>query len=196
MNESEIDGVIIKKRWLVPQLGLNAGTVYQGRPVGNSPEFMPLDNSLNADITRSHDFHCRATASLHKDDPRRFSMATPKTISQGIHRLFQCDESQEGVPSSSRIIHDCDQVWDSMETVLAHDGAVVEDLCNRNGICYRRIGEEKRGGFRAKNEYSWDDWVEPMALTAINEIQLGIISNDIVEQTSDNDSSSTGTSDS
>ncbi len=89
MNESEIDGVIIKKIWLVPQLGLNAGTVYEGRPVGNSPEFMPLENSLNADTTRSHDVHCRATAKLHKDDPRRFIMATPRTISQGILSLFR-----------------------------------------------------------------------------------------------------------
>ena len=56
------------------------------------------------------------------------------------------------------------------------------------------IDEEKRGGFHAKNEYSWDEWVKPMALTAIHEIQLGVISNDFIEQTSDNDSLSTGTS--
>ena len=29
-----------------------------GRPVGNLPEFMPLDNSLNADIKRLHDKYC------------------------------------------------------------------------------------------------------------------------------------------
>ena len=178
----------------MPQLGLNAGTVYEGRPVGNSPEFMPLDNSLNADITRSHDFHCRATAKLHKDDPRRFSMATPRTISQGIHRLFECDENQEGVPSSSRIIHDCDQVWDSMETVLAHGGAVVEDLCNRNGIRYRKIGPEKRGGARIKNEYSWDEWVEPMAQAAILEIQSDMVRNDFEVQGSDDNDPTSGTS--
>ena len=143
-------------------MGLKAGTVYQGRPVGNSPEFMPLDNSLNAGITSSHDFHCQATASLHKDDPRRFSMATPKTISQGIHRLFQCDESQEGVPSSSQIIHDCDQVWESMWTVYKHKGAIVENLGNRNGIRYRAIGTDKRGGSRTKGEYTWNGWVEPI----------------------------------
>ena len=40
-------------RWLLPMNGLQEGTTYAGRPVGNSPEFMPLDNSLNRDI-----LHC------------------------------------------------------------------------------------------------------------------------------------------
>ena len=37
-------------RSLLPMNGLQGGTPYAGRPVGNSPEFMPLDNSLNRDI--------------------------------------------------------------------------------------------------------------------------------------------------
>ena len=37
-------------RWLLPMNGLEYGTPYDGRPVGNIPEFMPLDNSLNRDI--------------------------------------------------------------------------------------------------------------------------------------------------
>ena len=40
-------------RWLMPMNGLQDGTPYSGRPVGNSPEFMPLDNNLNRDI-----LHC------------------------------------------------------------------------------------------------------------------------------------------
>ena len=34
-------------RWLLPMNGLQDGTPYDGRPVGNSPEFIPLDNILN-----------------------------------------------------------------------------------------------------------------------------------------------------
>ena len=45
-------------RWLLPMNGLQEGTPYYGRPVGNSPEFMPLDNSLNRDILHSLSFHC------------------------------------------------------------------------------------------------------------------------------------------
>ena len=36
--------------WLLPLNGLQDGTPNAGRPVGNSPKFMPLDNSLNRDI--------------------------------------------------------------------------------------------------------------------------------------------------
>ena len=45
-------------RWLLPMNGLQDGTPYSGRPVDNSPEFMPLDNSLNRDILHSLRFHC------------------------------------------------------------------------------------------------------------------------------------------
>ena len=45
-------------RWLLPMNELQDGTTYAGRPVGNSPEFMPLYNSLNRDILHSLRFHC------------------------------------------------------------------------------------------------------------------------------------------
>ena len=45
-------------RWLLPMNGLQDGTPYPGRPVVNSPEFMPLDNSLNRAILQSLCFHC------------------------------------------------------------------------------------------------------------------------------------------
>ena len=84
MEKTVIDGVSIKDRWLVPQNGVNGGTVYEGRPVGNSPEFMPLDNSLNADIKRSHDYHCAVTWHCATGDRRKFSMSTPRLIARGI----------------------------------------------------------------------------------------------------------------
>ena len=118
---------------------------------------MPLDNSLNADITRSHDHHCRATATLHKNDPRKFSMATPKMISRGIHRLFECADSEEGVPNSSRIKSDCDRAWKAMWIVYQHKGAIVEDLVDRNGHCYRNSGTGKQGGKRIKSERNEDN---------------------------------------
>ena len=45
-------------RWLLPMNVLQDGTPYTGSPVGNSPEFMPLDNSLNRDILHCLRFHC------------------------------------------------------------------------------------------------------------------------------------------
>ena len=44
--------------WLLHMNVLKDGTLYAGRPVGNIPEFMPLDNSLNRDILHSLRFHC------------------------------------------------------------------------------------------------------------------------------------------
>ena len=37
-------------KWLIPLNGMQYGTPYAGRPVGNIPKLMPLDNSLNRDI--------------------------------------------------------------------------------------------------------------------------------------------------
>ena len=45
-------------RWFLPMNVLQDGTHYYGRPVGNSPEFMPLDNSHNRDISHSLRSHC------------------------------------------------------------------------------------------------------------------------------------------
>ena len=44
-------------RWLLPLNGMQNWTPYAGRPVGNSPEFMTLDNSLNRDVLHSLRMH-------------------------------------------------------------------------------------------------------------------------------------------
>ena len=44
-------------RWLIPLNGLQDWNLYAGSPVGNSPEFMPLDNSLKHDILNSLRMH-------------------------------------------------------------------------------------------------------------------------------------------
>ena len=76
VKKTKTDGVSIENRWLVLQNGVNDGTIYKGRPVGNSPEFMPLDNSLNAYVNHSYNYHCVMTSHLHKMDPRNFSLQT------------------------------------------------------------------------------------------------------------------------
>ena len=43
--------------WLLPLNGLQDGTPYSVRPVGNNPELMPLDNSLNHDTWHSLRMH-------------------------------------------------------------------------------------------------------------------------------------------
>ena len=78
-------------RWLLPMNGLQDGTPYSGRPVGNSPKFMPLDNSLNRDILHSLRFHFVLSrfvldGEVTDEEERNvcFSFSTQKEISRGL----------------------------------------------------------------------------------------------------------------
>ena len=50
MKRTDCYGMSVYDRWLKPLNDVNINTAYHGRYVGNSPEFMPLDNSLNFDL--------------------------------------------------------------------------------------------------------------------------------------------------
>lgn len=50
MRKKYFKGIRCIDRWLLPRNGVNKNTPYDGRCVGNSPEMMPLDNSLNNDL--------------------------------------------------------------------------------------------------------------------------------------------------
>ena len=74
--------------------GLQDRTTYYGRPVGNSPEFMPLDNSFNRDILQSLRFHCLLSRFMldregtdKEERNMRFSFSTPKEISRVLKRI-------------------------------------------------------------------------------------------------------------
>ena len=118
-------------------------------PLISGPEFMPLDCSLFSDLVRSLQVHARLTASLAVTDDRKFSMATPKTVSKAIRRLW--DPINGGVPSSERIVQDiqrCSQ--DHVKQVIEAKGAIVPGIGSRNGHRKRPTGG-KRGGARTKN---------------------------------------------
>ena len=81
-------------------------------PVGNSPEFMPLDNSLNRDILHCLSFHCILSrfvldGEVNDKEERNihFSFSTPREIARGMKRIW---ESKMGTPSSMQIIEDVD----------------------------------------------------------------------------------------
>jgi len=139
------------KRWLIPQLGLNDDiSSFGGRPVGNRPEFMPLDNSLNNDIQLCLSLHCAITAHLPDDDPRKFSMATPNTIVKGILRIYG---TEGNVPCSSRIVTDCDKALTAFGKVYEAGGKMVRELCSRSGHRNHAAGRNTDGwgGLRVKN---------------------------------------------
>ena len=71
--------------WLLPMNGLQDGTPYAGLPVDNSPEFMPLDNSMNRDTLHSLRFHCVLSRFVldgegtdEEERNMKFSFSTPR----------------------------------------------------------------------------------------------------------------------
>ena len=104
-----------KARWLVPKNDLNIGTRFHRKPVGNRLEFMPLDNSLNANIKRAHNHHVAVTLNLPMDEDRKFYNCKPRLISRGIKKLVE--STSTSFPSSKGIINDCDNAFDAMWTI-------------------------------------------------------------------------------
>ena len=210
MEGREINGSNCAKKWLVPINGCNGGTKYENRMVGNSPEFMPMDMSLNWDVKSSHNFHCAITSDLDEEDERKFSMKTPKMIARGIKRLFEYHLPAEGVPCSSRIIHDCDQALRAMKIVCDHRGAIIPGLANRNSHRYTSDGTNRQGGIREKCYVLAEGrWLHPIVSTLRDEKQANILAkfeslhdsevedvmfsdaNSVATENSDNDSSLT-----
>ena len=129
-------------RRLVPQNYLNKGTIFWGRPIGNFPEFMPLDNYLNQDIIMSHRYHCAVTYHLHVDNNQKVSLRTPQLIARGIKRIM---EVEIGVLSPSCIQQDYRLVITNMAVVYHTNGKMVLGLENRNGHRADKAGSNKWG---------------------------------------------------
>ena len=136
---------------------LQDGTPYDGRPVGNIPEFMPLYNSLNRDILHSLRFHCVLSRFLldgegtyEEERNMRFSFYAPKEITRGLKRIW---ESKLGAPSSARIIQYVNLALKALEIVYRANGDAVEGLADRNGHRRKVVGEGNSvswGGSRTK----------------------------------------------
>ena len=127
----EAEGVPYLEQWILPSsdlydnLLIQARNVYQGKPVGNSPEFMPLDCHLNQDLHLSHNYHATITQHLEDDNPMKFDGSTPKRSSHSYHRLFH---PETGVaPTSNRILQDVTRVISSLEQVLDAKRCIINE---------------------------------------------------------------------
>jgi hypothetical protein len=134
------------KMWITPQLRCNAGTPFAGRPVGNSPELMPLDCSLNKDVDDSLRLHVVLTKTYAEDDTRKFSFSTPTRLERSYRRVLT------GSPIGARIIQDVERcMGPHLRKIIEYKGAVVPNLGSRAG--HRTDGSagiNKRGGRRTK----------------------------------------------
>ena len=151
----------ILNRWIRPVLGLNdeiivtdadgkvkKSTRYKGRPVGDCPELMPLDNSLFRDLRTSVDQHVGITSMLPRDDKRRFSKATPKLIIETINRIWDPDNGVS--PRPDRIVQDIERLKENIAIVIEAEGAIVTDVVDRNG--HRRKKSNGQKQYRPKKE--------------------------------------------
>ena len=110
--------------------GFQDGTPYAGRPVGNSPEFMPLDNSLNRDILHCLRFHCVLSRFVldregtdEEERNMKLILSTSREIARGMKRIW---DSIMGTPYSARIIEDVDLALKALEIVYLANGTAVE----------------------------------------------------------------------
>ena len=83
----------------------------------------------------------------------------------------------DGVPSSKRIIEDCDRALDSMRTVMEHRGAIVPGLANRNGHRYSKSGTKSHGGATVKKEeLQRCKWIHPLIIEIKDDRRKEIVS--------------------
>ena len=150
------------KRWLLPVGPCNEGTCYFGRPVGNSPEIMPWDCSLNHDVHCCVEFYsaiCKWIPEDHPLYPQRFSKSSTKVMLRSYLRILDPDT---GVcPSSDRIVQDIGKAWgDHLDMICGKNGGAVPGIGNRVGR--RKLeGVKKRGGKRVKGEWKMLDNLHP-----------------------------------
>ena len=156
----------LKEHWILPEHDLNSErSRFFGHPVGNSPELMIMDCSLNKDVQDELRRHVIYTAHLPEDDCRKFSMSTPLRLAHAVKRIYK------NSLSSKRIIQDTDKKQVSIQQIFEAKGIMLQNIGNRNG---RRSEESRsenlnrRGGARVRmvddiNPHIWvhEDAVVP-----------------------------------
>ena len=128
---------------------LNKRTLYHQRPVGNSPEFIPLDDSLNNDIKLSHINNCLVGSHLRIDEEGKMFMKTPALIERGICRIW---DDAEGPTSSEQMICNIEKAIDIFEVVYNAKGSIVSSLCDGNEHRYSTASTNQHGGKQVKSE--------------------------------------------
>lgn len=153
-------------RWITPLNGLHQDqsglSAYHNRPVGDHPENMPWDNSLNRDVHLAVDLHVQYTSSYTEDDNEcKFSLSTPKRASYAYRRILH--PLTGTAPSSERILHDVRLVFPNLLNVHEAKGKKDTTLVKNQGNRWVRSEVEQRGGRQTKRSYS-DFVLHPHAL--------------------------------
>lgn len=143
---------------------------YEGKLTGDTPEFMPLDANLFSDLETAVMWNVAGTRSLPREDPDRFCLATPHDCWSAVTRTW------EHAPTSKRIVEDIQRVFESIDTVVEHEGKAVDFKKLRHG---RRLAdhdaEEGRVKKRTKllkndNDFDFLGCLHPAAIRNIDNI--------------------------
>jgi len=145
-------------RWIKPEQGLSSGTIFAGRPPGNSPELMPLDASLNKDVDDCVGRQVAACACLKpgmEGYAERFSRATPKLQTEAYLRVFDPSLGPDaGAPLGSRICQDVGKFLVALSAIRDARGTCVPGLCSRSGPrAAASTGLGQHGGHRVKRAH-------------------------------------------
>jgi len=124
-----------KTRMLGPQGDTNQNDAhYKDRPVGNSPEVMPLDNNLNADLVYGHSLHIAVTRHLDSRKPEeaklKFHCGTPESTASSLKRTWEI------YPSNERVAQDIRRHLKALDRIIEEEGAYVEEMDTRHGRRY------------------------------------------------------------
>ena len=123
---------------------------YQNSLMGDSPELMPLDNSLFSDLVEGIGKHVVATWAVTENDAKmtpfplkeKFSMATPDEAWDTMVAVW----SGSKYVTSKRIIEDVDKVHTALEMIVKNNGCIVKEINPRNG--HRRAASQIATGGR------------------------------------------------
>jgi hypothetical protein len=148
-------------RWLLPELDLyrdfpDVKSKYDRRPIGDTPESMPLDNNLNKDLHDDVDRQVAATKMLDEDNLKKFSMSTPKRATSTYLRVWESVG-----PTPRRIVQDVSKVIPSWQDIRANRGGYVDRIVRKGkrDDNQRSSSEKKKkhGGAR-KRKQPFDDY--------------------------------------
>ena len=129
---------------------------------------MPLDNSL--DLQLSHRHHFTITAHLPDTDVRKHCNSTPLRIARSVKKIW---ENPEGAPNSECVVQDANRTFDAHKIVYEAEGKMVPGLANRNGHRNKKEGNLKWGGKRTKSYVvAGDIWLEAGARSVIEEKKI------------------------
>jgi hypothetical protein len=112
---------------------------------GDSPELMPLDNHLFADLQEGAGKNVALSYHIKDgdaDSALKYSFATPRKVYNSLQRTIKA-----GCPSSHRIVEDIKRVFcNTLQRIINANGTYIEDYSSKRA----RHGVRAEAAFRAK----------------------------------------------